>query len=58
MVFTNNTADALVNGTILLAHLVPDCLCSTLLEVFRKKFCCEFVPDEVAKTVRIEFSKT
>lgn len=57
MVFINNTADALVNGTILLAHLVPDCLCSTLLEVFRKKFCCEFVPDEVAKTVRIEFFK-
>lgn len=57
MVFVNNTADALVNGTILISHLVPDCYCSTLLDVFRKKFCCEFVPDEVARTVRIEFFK-
>ena len=57
MVFVNNTADALVNGTILISHLVPDCYCSTLLDVFRKKFCCEFVPDEVTRTVRIEFFK-
>lgn len=57
MVFINNTADTLVNGTILLSHLVPDCLCSTLLDVFRKKFCCEFVPDEISKTVQIEFFK-
>ena len=57
MLFVNNTADALVNGTILLAHLVPDCYCNTLIDVFRKKFCCEFVPDETAKTVRVEFFK-
>lgn len=57
MVFINTTTDALVNGTILLAHLVPDCLCSTILELFRKKFCCEFISDEVAHTVRIEFFK-
>ena len=57
MVFINNTIDSLVNGTIRLAHLVPNCYCSTLLEVFRKKFCCEFIPDEVARTVRIEFFK-
>lgn len=57
MVFINNTIDSLVNGTIRLAHLVPDCYCNTLLEVFRKKFCCEFIPDEVARTVRIEFFK-
>lgn len=57
MLFVNNTADALVNGTILLAHLVPDCYCNTLIDVFRKKFCCEFVPDETARTVRVEFFK-
>lgn len=54
MVVLGNTADALVNGYIFLADLVPDCLCSDLLEVVRRKFCCEFVPDEVARTVRME----
>lgn len=57
MLFVNNTADALVNGTILVAHLVPDCYCNTLIDVFRRKFCCEFVPDETEHTVRIEFFK-
>lgn len=57
MVLVNNTADALVNGTILLAHLVPDCYCNTLIDVFRKKFCCEFVPDESTCTVHVEFFK-
>lgn len=55
MVFINNTIDSLVNGTILLSHLVPDCMCSTILNVFRKKFMCEFIPDEVKRTVTIEF---
>lgn len=54
MVFVNNTIDSLVNGSILLAHLVPDCLCSTILNVYRKKFCCEFVSDESNMTVSIE----
>lgn len=54
MVFINNTIDSLVNSTIMLAHLVPDCMCNTILELYRKKFCCEFVPDEVARTVTIE----
>lgn len=54
MVFLNSTMDSLVNGTIMLAHLVPDCKCNTILNVYRKKFCCEFIPDEVAKTVKIE----
>ena len=38
MVFINNTIDSLVNGSILLSHLVPDCMCNTILDVFRKKF--------------------
>lgn len=54
MVFINNTTDSLVNGTIMLAHLVPDCMCNTILDVYRHRFCCEFIPDEVARTVRIE----
>lgn len=54
MVFINNTMDALVNGTILLSHLVPDCRCNTILDVYRKKFCCEFIPDETQRTVKIE----
>lgn len=55
MVVINNTIDSLVNGSILLAHLVPDCTCKTMLDVFRKKFLCEFIPDEVERTVTIEF---
>lgn len=55
MVFVNNTMDSLVNGTILVAHLVPDCMCSTILDVFRKKFNCEFIADEVEKTVSVKF---
>lgn len=53
MVFVNNTIDSLLNGDILLTHLLPDCMVSTLLDVFRKKFCLEFVPDEVHKTVSV-----
>lgn len=55
MVFINNTVDTLVNGSILLSHLVPDCMCNTILNIFRKKFLCEFLPDEVNRTVAIEF---
>lgn len=55
MVFVNNTIDTLVNGSILLSHLVPDCMCNTILNVFRKKFMCEFIPDEVNRTVSVEF---
>lgn len=54
MVFINNTIDSLVNGTIMLSHLVPDCMANTILDVYRKKFCCEFIPDEIARTVHIE----
>lgn len=53
MVFMNNTVDALLNGEILVQHLLPDCMVSTLLNVFRRKFCLEFIPDEVNKTVSV-----
>lgn len=54
MVFVNNCADALVNGTIRIVDLLPDCMCSTILNVFRKKFCCEFIPDEANRIVDIK----
>jgi len=53
MVFINNVADTIINGTIKLADLVPDITCSELLEIFRKKFHCEFIPDEVNKKMDI-----
>ncbi len=54
MVFINNVADTLVNGTIMLSHLVPDVKCNDILNLFRHKFCCEFIANEVAKTVSVE----
>lgn len=53
MVFVNNCLDALTAGPIRLADLVPDCGCGDLLNVFRKKFCCEFIADEVSHTVTV-----
>jgi hypothetical protein len=57
MVFINNTDDTLLNGDIRLTDLIPDITCSRLLNVFRKRFCCEFIPDEFNKTVKIVFLK-
>lgn len=53
MVFVNNCCDALVNGVIRYSDLVPECTCGQILDVFRKKFCCEFITDEAARTVKI-----
>ena len=57
MVFINTCADSLVNGTIRIVDLLPDCMCNTILEVFRKKFLCEFLPDETGRTIKIELFK-
>lgn len=57
MVFINTCADSLVNGTVRVVDLLPDCMCNTILEVFRKKFLCEFIPDEAGRTVKIELFK-
>lgn len=54
MVFINNVVDTLANGTILISQLVPDVKCNDIINLFRHKFCCEFIADEVAKTVSIE----
>lgn len=53
MVFLNRVMDTLVNGVIKLEQLLPSCTCADILNLFRKKFFCEFVPDEVAHTVSI-----
>ena len=53
MVFINNVADAIVTGTIRLAQLVPPITCKEMLDLFRKKFLCEFLPDEVNRTVNV-----
>jgi hypothetical protein len=55
MVFINNTDDSLLNGDIRLTDLLPDVLCSSVLDLFRKKFACEFIPDERNMSVRIVF---
>lgn len=57
MVFVNNTADTLLGGRIKVSQLVPDITCSELIDLFRKKFCCEFHPDQVNMTVDIVFMR-
>lgn len=53
MVFLNNNIDTIVNSEIRYDQVVPNCNISTILDIFRYKFCCEFIPDETARTVRI-----
>ena len=53
MVFLNNTIDTIVRGEIRYSQIVPDCMIKTILDVYRYKFCCEFIPDETRKTIRI-----
>lgn len=53
MVFINNVADAIVTGTIRIAQLIPKVPCNRILELFRRKFCCEFITDEVNHTASI-----
>ena len=57
MVFVNNVADAIVSGTIHLEQLLPKVSCQDILNLFRKKFCCEFIPDEISRTVSVVFFK-
>lgn len=54
MVMLNNTCDALLNGTIRLVDLIPDTTCNTILEVFRKRFFCEFIPHEATRQVEVK----
>lgn len=53
MVFLNNNIDSIVNAEICYEQIVPSCNISTILDIFRYKFCCEFIPNEAARTVKI-----
>lgn len=53
MVFLNNNIDSIVNAEIRYDQLVPNCNISTILDIFRNKFCCEFIPDEAKRTIKI-----
>ena len=55
MVVLNNVMDTLVNGKIRIADLVPNITCSEFISVFRKKFCCEFTPNEGNRTIDVVF---
>ena len=53
MVFLNNNIDTIVNEEIRYEQIVPDITVSALLDIFRYRFCCEFIPDEVRKKIKI-----
>lgn len=53
MVFLNNNIDTLMKASIEYSQIVPDITVKALLDIFRNKFNCEFIPDEVNKTIDI-----
>lgn len=53
MVFLNNNIDTIVKSEIRYDQIVPDLSVSELLTLFRNKFCCEFIPDEITKSIDI-----
>lgn len=57
MVFCNSCIDTLANGVIRVADLLPECTISVILDIYRKKFNCEFIPNEVTKTIDIVLFK-
>ncbi|NCB26928.1 MAG: hypothetical protein EOM62_15925, partial [Bacteroidia bacterium] len=57
MVFLNNNIDTIVKAEIRYDQIVPDLSVSDLLTLFRNKFCCEFIPDEITKSVDIVLFK-
>ena len=57
MVFCNSCIDTLANGFIKVSDIVPECAISVILDIYRKKFNCEFIPNEVSKTIDIVLFK-
>lgn len=51
IVLLNNNVDTILTAEIRYDQIIPECTVSTLLSVLRTKFCAEFIPDEVKKTV-------
>jgi hypothetical protein len=59
MAFINNTADTLAKGVIRFSDVVPSLSCSDILDIYRKKFHAEFIPNEQTKTIRfVQFDST
>lgn len=54
MVLANNVIDTIVNGYIKLADLVPDVSVGDFINMYRKRFCCEFVADENKRMVSVK----
>ena len=57
MVFCNSCIDTLANGVIRVSDIVPECTLSVILDIYRKKFNCEFIPNEVTKHIDIVLLK-
>jgi hypothetical protein len=55
MVFLNNNIDTIMKGEIRYNQIVPNCMVSTMLNTYRYLYNCEFIPDEVTKTIYIRF---
>lgn len=55
MVLLNSCIDTLVNCKLRFEDLVPDVSVSDFINLYRKKFCCEFVPDETTRKMKIVF---
>lgn len=57
MVVVNNVIDTIVNGYIKLADLVPEVTVGEYINMYRKRFCCEFVANEGKRTVSLKLFK-
>ena len=53
MVFVNDNIDTLMKAEIRLVQILPNCTISTLLDFYRNMFNCDFIPDEVNRTIDI-----
>lgn len=53
LVLLNNTVDACCSGYLKYAQLYPDITVQDFLNIFRKRFNIEFIPDEAAKIMSI-----
>lgn len=55
MLLLHTVIDTLVNGSIKHSDLVPDVTVADFINLFRLKFCCEFVPDELQRKMNVVF---
>lgn len=55
MVLLNTCIDTIVNSSISLADIVPDVAVTDLINLYRRKFCCEFVANESERTIEMVF---